>query len=147
MGTHFELKAAWRDAHCMTKLRAQVDELWPNRKTGSDGTIGDAAHQGRDSDHNAWVRDGALGVVTAIDVTHDPNSGCDAERIVNSLVASRDARIKYIIWNRRIVSSTVSPWTWRPYNKKNPHTAHFHLSVSTDKALYDDDTAWSVAQN
>lgn len=103
--------SAWRVAKSLLALRSQVDARWPTRRTDSDGTIGDAAHQARDSDHNPWVKDGLTGVVTAIDITHDPASGCSAEMIVQALVQSRDPRIKYIIWNRRIISATVAPWT------------------------------------
>lgn len=85
-----------------------------------------------------------MGVVTAIDITHDPNHGCDAQSIVNALVASRDKRIKYIIYNSRIVSSTVTPWVWRAYSGPNPHTKHFHISVKPDKANYDSVTAWRI---
>lgn len=137
--------SSWRAAESLLALRDQVDEQWPTRSTASDGTIGDAAHQSRDSDHNPWVRDGFVGVVTAIDITHDPASGCDANAIVSALVDSRDARIKYIIWNRRIINATVSPWVWRDYRGTNPHTAHFHLSVSLNKVLYDDTRAWVLS--
>jgi hypothetical protein len=135
----------WRAAESLLALLDQVDAQWPTRSKASDGTIGDAAHQSRDSDHNPWVRDGMTGVVTAIDITHDPVSGCDANGIVSALVSSRDLRIKYIIWNRRIINSSVSPWLWRTYRGANPHTAHFHLSVSSNKALYDDTRAWDIS--
>lgn len=144
MQAGFELKASWRLAGSLVTLRDQANEMWPKRSRASDGTIGDTAHQSRDSDHNPWVRDGPMGVVTAIDITHDPKSGCDAQRIVDTLLSSKDARIKYIIWNRRIASSTVSPWTWRPYSGSNPHTKHFHLSVMEQKAKYDDAGSWSI---
>ncbi|WP_198674569.1 hypothetical protein [Rhodoferax ferrireducens] len=139
------VRATWRLAKCLDKLRSQVNELWPLRIKASDGTIGDAAHQGRESDHNPWVIDGDVGVITAMDITHDPKHGCDAERIVDAVLQSKDARIKYIIWNRRIVNSEVSPWIWRPYAGKDPHTTHFHLSVSAQKPLYDDDGPWSIS--
>jgi hypothetical protein len=135
---------SWRAAKSLLTLRAQVDARWPGRRTDRDGTIGDAAHQARDSDHNPWVRDGLIGVVTAIDITHDPASGCDAEALVSALVISRDRRIKYIIWNRRIISATVSPWIWRAYTGRNPHTKHFHLSVSASKPLYDAQEPWAL---
>ncbi len=134
----------WRAADSLLKLRTQVNAQWPNRSKASDGTVGDSAHQTRDSDHNPWVKDGAMGVVTAIDITHDPANGCDAEAVVAALLASRDNRIKYIIWNRRIMSSSVSPWTWRPYTGANPHNKHFHLSVLPTKSLYDGTQDWRI---
>jgi hypothetical protein len=135
---------SWRAADSLQKLLTQINARWPQRKKKSDGIIGDSAHQARDSDHNPWVKDGSVGVVTAIDITHDPVSGCDAERIVQSLLASRDRRIKYIIWNRRIASATVAPWVWRPYTGRNPHTMHFHLSVVSNKSLYDAQNEWAI---
>lgn len=135
---------AWRTAESLKQLRAQVNVLAPQRSKASDGTIGDASHQQHTSDHNPWVVDGNVGVVTAIDVTHDPAHGCDAEAIVRKLVGSRDRRIKYLIWKKQIVSSQVKPWEWRPYSGANPHTAHFHLSVLPDKAVYDSTDAWTI---
>jgi len=136
--------STWRPAKSLVKLRSQVDARWPGRKRSSDGIIGDASHQSRDSDHNPWVKDGVVGVVTAIDITHDPQGGCDAERVVSALIASRDPRIKYIIWNKRIISSSVASWVWRSYSGRNPHTQHFHLSVASTKSLYDHEGEWNL---
>lgn len=135
---------AWRPAKSLIQLRDQINQLAPNRSKASDGIIGDARHASRDSDHNPWVRDGDVGVVTAMDITDDPDDSCDAEQIVQALVNSRDARIKYIIWNRRIISSQKQPWVWRDYSGRNPHKKHFHLSVKPDKAHYDSTEAWQV---
>jgi hypothetical protein len=136
----------WRVAKSLDRLLAQVNLLAPDRNTASDGTIGDASHQTRDSDHNPWVRDGSIGVVTARDITNDPKHGCSAQQIADSIVASKDPRVKYIIWNKRICSSVVRPWKWRPYKGKNPHTKHMHISVLPDKAKYDDERDWQLTQ-
>jgi hypothetical protein len=135
---------SWRVAKSLIHLRDQVNQKAPNRSKASDGTIGDASHASRSSDHNPWVQDAGIGVVTAIDITNDPSDGCDVEKLVQALVSSRDERIKYIIWNRRIISSQVQPWVWRDYNGKNPHTKHCHLSVKDDKALYDSVNEWQI---
>lgn len=135
---------SWRPAKSLVRLRDQINRAAPNRSKANDGTIGDAAHKTRTSDHNPWVKDGNIGVVTAIDITHDPDDGCDAEQIVQALVDSRDPRIKYIIWDRRILSSQVQPWVWRDYDGKNPHTKHFHLSVKPSKENYDATEAWQI---
>lgn len=137
---------AWRVAHSLEHMRDQLNALYPKRSKASDGFIGDARHQAESSsDHNPWVRDGNMGVVTAFDVTHDPRSGCDGQKLADALVLSRDARIKYLIWNRRICSSVVAPWTWRPYHGSSPHTEHVHISVKADKAHYDDNRDWHLA--
>jgi hypothetical protein len=135
---------AWRTAKSLIHLRDQINQVAPNRSKASDGTIGDAAHASRKSDHNPWVKDGAIGVVTAMDITNDPARGCDAQKLVDALVNSRDARIKYVIWNRRKISSQVQPWVWRAYTGTNPHNKHFHVSVKPDKADYDSEANWQI---
>lgn len=132
---------AWRLANSLVTLREQVNEAFPHRSKGSDGSIGDADHASRASDHNPWV-DG--NVVTAIDITHDPDSGCDSYRLAEELKASRDPRVKYIISNRKICSSEVVPWKWRPYKGKNPHSRHVHISVHPNRDFYDDTSPWAL---
>ncbi len=129
----------WRLAPSLETLRAQIDAAWPKRNKASDGTIGDAAHAKRKdkSDHNPNAR----GVVCALDITHDPASGCDAGKIAAALRASRDPRIKYVIWNRKIFNSQLWPWEWRDYHGENPHTKHVHISVRDDVA---DDVQWNI---
>src|SRR5690242_20433544 len=92
---------AWRVARSLLTLRDQFNAKFPGRNKASDGTIGDPNHQGTDSDHNPWYG----GIVTAIDVTHDPASGVDIDRITDELQASRDPRIKYVIANGLIMDT------------------------------------------
>lgn len=129
---------AWRLAKSLEQLRRQINAASPNRNKASDGTIGDLAHSKTKSDHNP-DKDG---VVKAMDITHDPGSGVDGTILTESLVASRDRRIQYIIWNRKIISSTVQPWVWRGYSGSNPHNHHVHISVKADPKLYDNDSLW-----
>jgi lysozyme family protein len=134
----------WRVAKSLEILRDQVNAAHPGRRKDNDGTIGDAAHQARSSDHNPWVRDGAVGVVTALDITHDPAHSVDTYAMAETLRLNRDRRIKYVISNRRIFSSQVHAWEWRPYSGSNPHDHHVHISVVPDKALYDERTPWNL---
>lgn len=138
----------WRVAEALLTLRAQVNTRFPTRKKANDGTIGDAAHASRSSDHNPWVADGRKGVVTAMDITHDPASGCDANMIAEAIRAARDPRVKYLIWNRRIANSApkdgLAAWTWRKYTGKNPHDHHVHISVKPEKASYDSKSPWVI---
>ena len=92
----------WRVAKSLEVLRDQVNSAHPGQRKDNDGTIGDAAHQTRTSDHNPWVKDGAVGVVTALDITHDPAHGVDTYAMAETLRRSRDRRIKYVISNRHI---------------------------------------------
>jgi lysozyme family protein len=144
-----EAVAEWRVARALDTLLAQINALAPRRNKASDGGIGDAAHATRDSDHNPWVTDGHIGVVTARDFTHDPAGRCDGTALAEGLRASRDARIKYIIWNRRICASQPMggqpAWAWRPYTGTNAHQHHVHLSVKPDKPSYDSVTPWALA--
>lgn len=138
---------AWRLAKSLETFRDQVNTIAPRRSKASDGTIGDAAHSSRDSDHNPLDHDhnpNTAGVVCAIDITHDPENGMDCEKLAKALVASRDSRIKYIIWNRGINSPTTQPWAWRAYNGTNPHTKHLHLSVVADVTKFDATTPWKL---
>ena len=140
---------AYRIAKSLGKLRTQANSRWAGRNKSSDGWIGDPAHfaRGDASDHNPHVKDGSTGVVTALDLTHDPSSGCDAGVLADVLIASRDPRIKYVIWNKRITSGDAgpSPWIKRKYSGKNPHNMHVHISVKGMKARYDDDSAWAIS--
>jgi hypothetical protein len=124
-----ETARQWRVAKALLRFREQVNALAPGRSKASDGTIGDTNHQNRNSDHN-------------------PAGGCDAAKIAQSLVASRDQRIKYIIWNRKIVASYPAggqpAWTWRPYAGRNPHDHHVHISVLGAKAQFDSQNDWAV---
>lgn len=138
----------WRVASSLLKLREQVNQAAPHRRKDSDGTIGDAAHCSRKSDHNPWVRDGNIGVVTAMDITHDADHGCDANAIAEAIRGARDSRVKYIIWNRHIANSSPiggsAAWAWRPYSGTNPHTHHVHISVKPEKASYDSTRGWQL---
>lgn len=140
---------SWRPAKSLLKLQAAVNQAFPNRKKGSDGMIGDPNHCPGTSDHCANIVDNGVGIVTAFDITHDPAGGCDMRAVTDTIVASRDVRIKYIIYDHQICSSYAHAgepaWTWRPYSGSNPHTKHGHFSVAGEKAKYDDTSDWQVA--
>lgn len=134
----------YRLAKSLDTLRSQFNAHAPSRSKASDGWIGDAAHASTASDHNPWVKDGKTGIVTALDVTHDPKNGVDTYHFAEQLRLSKDPRVKYVISNGRIFSSTVSPWTWRAYTGSNPHSKHVHVSVNSTKAHYDDAGDWRI---
>lgn len=138
----------WRVARAVLTLRDQINAAYPKRSKASDGTIGDTAHiaQGNASDHNPWLINNGVGVVSALDITHDPVHGCDIDKISDQLQASRDRRIKYVIANGLIMNGHKgsSPWVWRTYNGSDKHTNHMHVSVETWPSLYDDATTWNL---
>lgn len=129
-----------RIARSLAKLRDQINARHPERSKLSDGWIGDSAHQATKSDHNP----NAQGVVTALDITHDPAHGVDTWRMAEVLRQTKDPRIKYVISNGRIFSSVVDPWQWRPYTGANKHAHHIHVSVSSEATLYDLDSDWKL---
>jgi murein L,D-transpeptidase YcbB/YkuD len=137
---------SWRECKSLLKLRDQVNALWPNRDKASDGTAGDLAHSQRKSDHNP----NAAGVVTAWDCDRElggqpegSNDGPTVAILVAKLQASKDPRIKYLIWNAQItVKGDIS--RWKPYTGANAHKHHCHISVSADPHLYDDDSDWNL---
>jgi hypothetical protein len=132
---------AWYIAKSLETLRHQLNTIAPNRSTKSDGGIGDAAHSARLSDHNPT----SSGQVCARDFTNDPAGGCGGQWLADALVRSRDPRIKYIIWNHRIIDSRAGsrPWQWVPYSGENAHEHHVHVSVFAG-ALGDDTRPWSL---
>jgi len=132
---------AWRLAKSLEKLRSQVNAAVPGRSKASNGTIGDAAHASRSSDHNPYIKDGGVGVVRALDLTHDPKGGFDSYALAETLRASADPRIRYIISNRKIANSGQP---WRAYSGSNPHSHHVHVSVGESKSLYDNTRDWKL---
>lgn len=136
---------SWRIAKSLVRLKEQINAAFPNRDRTSDGGIGDAAHASRKSDHNPWVKDGQMGIVTAIDIDEDADSAGTLEPIIKAIQASRDPRVKYIIYEKRITQKgDISRWSLKPYTGKNPHDHHAHISVLPDKTLYDDARDWSL---
>lgn len=132
---------AWRVARSLDVLLEQLNARFPGRSKASDGSIGDAAHASRVSDHNP----DSGGVVRARDYTHDPDAGVDIDRLSDELAASRDSRIKYVIANNLIMSGAAGPrpWRWTPYRGTNPHRSHLHLSVVADYRA-DDPAPWAL---
>jgi peptidoglycan hydrolase-like protein with peptidoglycan-binding domain len=145
---------SWRLARSLIQLRTEIDEAFPKRSRRSDGSIGDAAHASRASDHNPWIKDPAgmvSGVVSAIDITDDDASGADMRKLVHWLTTvSRDPRIKYLIHERKIYSSyptsSTPAWAARPYGGVNAHMQHVHVSVSDKPSRFDDASRWGVAE-
>ena len=97
-----------RIASSLAVLRTQVDRAYPYRHKDDDGWIASAQHhlQNPNSDHEP----NAAGVVTALDLTHDPAHGFDSYAFADMLKANGDDRIKYLISNRRISNPSIENW-------------------------------------
>lgn len=139
---------SWRLARSLEALRGELDQLAPRRSKVSDGSIGDAAHASRDSDHNPWVKDrSGVGVVRAIDVTHDPKGGMDCQLLAEHLAErlgkhSALGSGAYVIFRSRIISTDRLKEGWRSYSGSNPHDKHLHVSVGVNS--YDSPEAWGL---
>lgn len=143
---------AWRVARSLDTLLDEVNQAAPNRSKISDGSIGDATHASRDSDHNPWVTYQGMGIVRARDFTNDPRNGCDSDLLARRIVTMAQQgdghpALKsgaYVISNGRIWSWDRRGEGWRPYTGSNPHSHHCHVSVSLAQTGYDSNAPWNV---
>lgn len=80
----------------------------------------------------------------ALDITYDPVNGPNLDDL--AIVLLGDARVTYVIWNRRIANRAIDAGAWRPYERTsgvyNPHTRHLHVSI--DHAQRDDARPWAT---
>jgi hypothetical protein len=136
----------WRVGNSLNKLLDQINQRAPRRDKGSDGGIGDTAHQDEAcaSQHNSCcIRFSGIWIVRARDFTHDPAGGFDSYACAEQLRLSRDPRIRYLISNRRITGPSYG-WAWHDYSGSDPHTNHLHVSVFDDQAKYDNTADWRI---
>jgi murein L,D-transpeptidase YcbB/YkuD len=132
---------SWRLAESLKTLRAQINAAFPDRDKESDGSIGDTSHAARKSDHNP----NGAGVVCAIDTDEDLSHTIHSiENIVSAIRASKDPRVNYIIYEKRITVPGSNLQQWKPYTGPSPHDHHFHISVKQDPHLYDDPRPWDI---
>lgn len=129
--------ASWHLAPALSRLRDEVNAKWPNRSKASDGTIGDAAHSSRTSDHNPNSRRS----VNAIDITA---KGIDTDTLIAA--AKRHPSVRYIIFNRRIMNRDIGNFRSRPYNGSNPHTQHVHISLYQSPAAERRTQSWGLGK-
>lgn len=137
---------AWRNCAASLTLVAEINARWPGRDKASDGTIGDAAHATRSSDHNPWVVVDGIGVVRARDIDKDGIDAAWLAEYLRQLGARRDPRLGgggYVIFNHRITNPDFG--SWRAYTGSNPHTAHVHVSFSTARNGFDSTAPWGIS--
>lgn len=136
----------WRNCRASLSLLDEVNARWPSRSKVSDGTIGDAEHATRSSDHNPWLVIGGQGIVRARDITA---KGIDAAALCEYLRQrgqAGDNRLTdggYLIFNRRITKPDFSGW--KTYTGSNPHTSHMHVSFSQLPAGFDAVRPWGIS--
>jgi hypothetical protein len=113
------------------KLRAQVNNAYPDRDKSSDGWIADARHLAAGtSDH---IPDSA-GWVRALDLDRDLSGKSKPDLmpyLANQIrtLAKSDGRISYIIFAGKIASRR-SLWRFIKYRGVNPHEKHMHVSFT-----------------
>lgn len=119
----------WRLVPCGVVFAQQIEAARPTPHP-ADGTVAGKGHDAGSprSDHTVWPRSGD-GWVFAIDVGDSEGTVGD---MWEALRLSRDPRIMYGIFKRRIFSSyatsTRQAWQWGPYSGAAPHDTHAHLS-------------------
>jgi hypothetical protein len=123
---------------CAPSLRKALDDAtkrWPKRSRLSDGCCADDRHvkAGR-SDHIA----DASGYAHAADLTHNPENGVDCNKLVTQVLY--DARVKYVIFNRKIYYQGSPP---KAYTGANAHDHHMHISIKPNAHLDLSPWPWS----
>lgn len=122
---------------------AEATRRFPGRSRASDGICASPTHtkQNPGSDHEPHVVAAGRAYATAFDLTDDKAGGCDADAFAETLRIRRDARVKYVICNRRIFSSYATSsrpaWEWGPYTGANPHEKHTHVSIKPEAVFSD----------
>jgi len=142
--------SSWKLAPCLKVFNDELEAIAPNRDHASDGTIGDEAHQGTDSDHNPDDN----GIVCATDRDKDLRASFTMEDVVQYLLAEcrkpndvgKDrGRLNYLIYNKRIWRADTG-WKQEPYTGSSPHTEHLHGSCEHDLNYVNDTRTWGLIE-
>jgi hypothetical protein len=143
---------AWYKAAWIPPFFAALNERFPGRNRGTDGTIGDPDHQDSPSGHNPDDTPGSKPErtdadskpeVRAADASSslgDPRHGMQA--VVDAILRTpRDRdRLIYIIFNGSIWRA-ASGWRRETYTGSDKHRTHVHLSGHPDAD--DDGAPWT----
>lgn len=121
-----------RLAGSLSRLRAEVDALWPDRSRTSDGWIGDAAHAARESDHNPDAR----GIVHALDITA---AGVHSTALLVAL--THHPATHYVIY-RSVIYSRRNRFLGVPYTGADAHVKHLHVSIGHRTGAERSRVAW-----
>ena len=135
----------WRNCRASLTLIAEINARWPGRDRASDGTIGDAAHATRTTDHNPWVIVAGTGVVRARDIDRDGVDMPSLMEHLRRLGAAGDPRLTgggYLIYQSRITLPDFRGWA--KYLGSNPHDKHGHVSFSRNAAGFDSAAPWHI---
>lgn len=130
----------WELCPALVVFRGQINGLFPDRSKVSDGTIGDAAHSTRKSDHNPDDDN----LVCGMDVTDNKERGIDDEQLVKILCKypENTKKIKYIISEGKITEEGSNCQRWKKYTGVNAHRHHVHISIKQE--YKNDKTKWNL---
>lgn len=136
----------WYLAPSLIALFDEADDRDPSRDHSSDGSIGNAAHQSTQSDHNPAFDDGKWWV-TAGDLDDDDDQPSPGVHLLRQhLVASKDPRVKYLIHEGTIWKAYpnrgLPAWTPQVYTGLNAHKHHLHVSVWNTAEARNDIGPW-----
>jgi hypothetical protein len=144
---------AWELTDGLANLRAQVNARWPDRDHESDGSIGDLAHMGSTSGHNAddtpgsrpaWDGDpDSKREVRAWDCDTDfRETGMRALLLVDHLrrLPGLSRVIRYMIFNRKMYHSRDG-FAPTAYDGPSAHTEHIHFEGAFSQAA-DENTSF-----
>lgn len=144
----------WISAPCLDQLRDEVNERWPDRPKGIDGSIGDDDHAARRSWHNP-ADDGQLpDIVDARDFTH--SAEWNSYEFSRWLAKTGDYRLAAIgsydpvkksemWWSSRHDQSVNDGWVYQNLRGAS-HEGHAHVECThTHEARYDK-RPWGVNQ-
>ena len=120
---------SWKLAPSLVQLRKEIKGRWPTRQRSLDGSIGDAAHRARVSEHNP----DSNGIVRAIDIDVRSN-GKYSKEIANAILDAviKDPRIHYVVHNRKIYSRTYG-WVKRNFGGI-AHENWIHVSLRNNSS-------------
>lgn len=137
---------------CLVTLKAEIDEIFPDRPRESDGDIGDQAHQDRVSDHNddevgrVPIHDAdSKHEVHALDITRFEYLLAIVMFVVARCRSGAERRLRYIIFNRKIWEAS-NGWRPREWDGADDHTGHAHFSASYDSIHEADTRPWHLEE-
>lgn len=120
---------SWVTSASLNALMDEIEAAFPTRHP-ADGTVASRGHDRNNpsSDHRPYPYSGP-GIVNAV----DSGGREDGFVLTEALRASRDPRIRYVIFDRRIFASYSrpgrQPWQWGSYSGSS-HATHVHVSVN-----------------
>lgn len=133
------MNTKWREAKSLQTLEAEIQEHFPGTTTWE---IGDEDHQDDWSDHNPNDKN----VVCGKDVLSD--DGLNLQAFVDHLITNPHPNLRYVIFNRKIYQRK-NGFKAQPYNGKNAHKTHVHVSVGNgpdgrSTSGYDSTAPWGI---